>query len=80
MPAPWSSRCCVEDTRGSHYRGQVCARELGEKEKWSGVCSVRRGGTGKSRVVRASPAEPKLRISMTATGYQRGLLVDIQYQ
>ena len=37
-----------------HYDEQACGGEMGEKEKWKGLCAMRRGETGDVRVVRNS--------------------------
>lgn len=42
--------CGLVDRR--HYNEQVFVREVGEKEKQDGLCSMRRGRTGDSRVAR----------------------------
>jgi hypothetical protein len=46
----------VRDTQRSvnHYDERVNGGEMGEKEKQSGVCTVKRGRTGKVRMVRNS--------------------------
>ena len=42
----WQHRC--------HYHKQVCDEEMGEKEKQSGLCTMKRGGNGDMRGVRDS--------------------------
>ena len=39
---------------GCHFNKQVCVREMGEKEKWKGLCTRKRGGAGDGRMMRAS--------------------------
>ena len=40
---------------GCHYDEQACGGEMGEKEKWSGLCTMKRGGSGDLKTTRNGP-------------------------